>query len=271
MKKVLCPTDFSETAHTAIAYAAKLARAMDAELTLLNVQSLFDYTPAEVIRGKDMTIAAAAERLEAQSREVSKAFSISCYSQVEPSHSKLSTVISKEASRFDLIVMGSDGPDDLYQFFSGSNTYNALIKSNTPLLLIPTGYVYSEIRHIVYAFDYLRGGKLPLTRLIPFIRPLNCRLTILQILEDQYSKKEEEQLMEHQHAISNLYSELKISYDTLRSSEVMQSINSYIIRNEPDVLALCSVHRNLLSRLFHKSIIKNITAFSSYPVLVFHE
>jgi hypothetical protein len=45
MKKILCPTDFSETAHNAIAYAAKLAKATNCELTLLNVQSMFDFTP----------------------------------------------------------------------------------------------------------------------------------------------------------------------------------------------------------------------------------
>jgi len=105
MKKILCPTDFSETAHTAIAYAAKLARAINAELTLLNVQSLFEYTPVELVRGKEMTIAGAAERLEAQSREVSRAFKISCYAEVEPSFSKLSTIITRKAKQFDLVVM----------------------------------------------------------------------------------------------------------------------------------------------------------------------
>ena len=68
MKKILCPTDFSDTAQNAVAYAAKLAQAMHADLTLLNVQSVFDFTPVEVVRGKDITLAGAAERLEAEAR-----------------------------------------------------------------------------------------------------------------------------------------------------------------------------------------------------------
>lgn len=67
MKKILCPTDFSEPAHNAIAYAAKLAQATNCELTLLNVQSMFDFTPMEIIRGKEVTVAGMAEQLETQS------------------------------------------------------------------------------------------------------------------------------------------------------------------------------------------------------------
>jgi nucleotide-binding universal stress UspA family protein len=272
MKKVLCPTDFSDTAHDAIAYAAKFAHATNCELTLLNVQSMFDFTPIEVIRGKEMTIAAVAERLETQATEVSKAFKISCYAEVESSFRKLSSIINEKAKGYDLIVMGSDGPDDLYQFFSGSNTYNAIVKSDTPVLLIPKGYVYSEIKTMVYAFDYLRERNLPLTRLVPFLKAVDCKLTVLQVMEEAYSKEAEDDLKELQFIIRNFYGDdLNYEYDTIRSNEVAQSINSYIQRSQPDALALCSVHRNLIASIFHKSIIKNISVVSNYPVYVFHQ
>ena len=168
--------------------------------------------------------------------------------------------------------MGSDGPDDLYQFFSGSNTYNAIIKSETPLLLIPAGYVYSEIKTMVYAFDYLKERNLPLTRLVPLIKALKCELTVLQVMEDAYSKKADDDLKEIQFIIRNLYGDdIGYKYDTIHSTEIAQSINSYILRNQPDALALCSVHRNLLGRIFHKSVIKNISSVCSYPLFVFHQ
>lgn len=168
--------------------------------------------------------------------------------------------------------MGTDGPDDLYQFFGGSNAYNAIVKSETPLLLIPAGYTYSEIDKMVYAYDYLRERNLPLSRLVPFIKATNCKLTVLQVMEEAYSKDAEDDLKELQLIVRGLYgSGLNYEYETIRSSEVAQSINSYIHRTQPDVLALCSVHRNLIQSIFHKSIIKNISAVSSYPVFVFHE
>lgn len=168
--------------------------------------------------------------------------------------------------------MGTDGPDDLYQFLVGSNTYNAIVKSQTPLLLIPAGYTYCEIKTMVYAYDYLRERNLPLSKLVPFLKAVNCKLTVLQVMEDAYSKEAEDDMKELQFIIRNFYGDdMHYDYDTIRSSEVAQSINSYILRNQPDALALCSVHRNLIERIFHKSIIKNISSVSDYPVYVFHQ
>ncbi|MEX2234481.1 MAG: universal stress protein [Cyclobacteriaceae bacterium] len=272
MKKILCPTDFSPTSYNAITYAAKLAQATNADLTLLNVQSLFDITPVEFVTGKEFSIKATGERLQAQCKEVSKVFKISCYAEVEPTYNKLSTVIRDRSHKFDLIVMGSNGADDLYQFFLGSNTYNALAKAKKPVLLIPEGMLYSEIKKMVYAFDYLRERKLPLEPLLQFVRSVKCELTVLQVMEEAYSKKAEEDLREMQFILKSKHGDdLPFIYDTIRSSEVAKSIDSYILQKQPDALALCSLHRNIIENLFHISIIRNITAVCSYPVFVFHE
>ena len=272
MKKILCPTDFSETAQNAISYAAKLAQATECDLTLLNVQSVFDLIPAQVIRGKEMTAAGAAERLEAQSRQVSKSFKINCYAEVESSSSRLSTVIDHEAEDYDLIVMGSDGADDLYQYYTGTNTYNAIVKTKTPLLLIPSGCSYSAIKSMVYAFDFLKERNIPFARLVPILRALKCELTILQVLNEPYGGAAEENLKELQFLIRNLYGhDLTFRFDSIHSPDIIQSIDTYVFQNQADALALCSVDRPMLQRLFHKSVIKNITAFCSYPVLVFHQ
>ena len=201
---------------------------------------------------------------------MSKAFRISCTAEVEASISKLSSVIREKAKNYDLIVMGSDGAGDLYQFFGGSNAYNAITKSEVPVLVIPAGHVYTEIRKVVYAFDYLRERKLPLARLLPWIKALGCELTVLQVMEEAYSKEAADELRELQFIIRNMYGDdLNYKYDTIRSSDIVESINSYIAKNQPDALALCSVHRNPAERLFHRSVIKNISGSCTYPLFVF--
>lgn len=272
MKKLLCPTDFSDAAHDATAYAAKLAKATGCSLTLLHVKSVFDLSLAETTGSKHIPSLSVTDRLEEQCREISHTFKISCDAEVVSKLSKLSSIISDVAKEYDLIVMGSNGAEDLYQFFGGSNTYNAIVKTETPVLLVPEGCTYTEIKNMVYAYDYLRERSLPLTNLVPFLKAVNCKLTVLQVLEETYSKEAEDDLKELQFIIRNFYGDdLNYEYDTIRSDQVPQSINSYILRNQPDALALCSVHRNLIEQLFHKSIIKNISAISDYPVYVFHQ
>jgi nucleotide-binding universal stress UspA family protein len=271
MKKILCPIDFSEAAQNATAYAAKLAQLTHAELTLLNVQSVFDMTPADVVRSNALRIAAANEQVESVCREVERAFRISCTSDVESSARPLSSVIHDWAKHFDLVVMGTDGPDDLYQFFSGSNTYNALAKVEVPVLLVPAGYGYQEIKRVVYAFDYWRQQDLPLTHFIPIVRELKFDVTILQVMETSFSLKAEQELEELQQIIRNFYgSDLKFTFDHVHADDIASAIDHYVQERKPDALALCSQHRNLLARIFHHSVIKHITAFCRYPVFVFH-
>ncbi|HEY9489759.1 MAG TPA: universal stress protein [Chryseosolibacter sp.] len=272
MKKILCPTDFSPTSNNAIHYAAKLAQVTNSHLTLLNVHSLLDITPLESVKDLESTLRSTADRLDNQCSEISKTFNISCSAGVEPSHRSLSTVIQEKSIQFDLILMGSNGADNLRQFFLGSNTYNALTKSKTPVLIIPEGFLYSRIKRIVYAFDYLRARKLPLKPLIDLARKLDSDVTVLQVMEEAYSKVAENDLKELQFILQAREAKgFPLTYETIRSSEVAKSIDSFILKYEPDVLALCSQQRNFIENIFHNSVIKTISAICSYPVFVFHE
>lgn len=272
MKNILCPTDFSDTANNAIAYAAKLAQKFQGTLTLLHVHSLFDLTPVEILRGEEISLEEIRQQLESQSNEVTRAFKVSCFAEVESSLRKLSSVIRDKAAHFDMIVMGSDGPDDLYQFLSGSNTYNAIVKSEVPVLIVPAGYVYSEIRSIIYAYDYLKDRNLPLANLVPLVKSLPCRITVLQVMEEAYSKDAEDELKELQFILANFYrDDIALEFDTVRSSKIAHGINSYIQEHAPDALALCSIHHSLLAGVFHKSVIRHISALGNYPVIVFHQ
>ncbi|HET9487466.1 MAG TPA: universal stress protein [Chryseosolibacter sp.] len=271
MKKILCPTDFSATSNNAITYAAKLAQATNSELTLLNVQSLFEFTPVEFVTGKQFTLKATGERLQAQCREVSNVFKISCTAEVEPTYHKLSSVIRDKSHLYDLIVMGSNGPDDLYQFLFGTHTYHALEKTHAPLLLIRDGTLYTAIKKIVFAFDYLKERKLPADPLLKFAKSLKSDVIVLQVMEEAYSEAAEVDLKELQIILkSKLPENSPITFETIRSSNISKSIDSYVRKHEPDILALCTKDRNVVEKLFHKSIIRDISTVCNYPLLLFH-
>lgn len=270
MKKIVCPTDFSDTAQNAIAYAAKLTKATGSMLTLLNIQAAA--SPA-LAAEKDLVVHAISERLEEVSKEVRQFFKISCEAEIVDSPKLLSDAISESAHDFDMIVMGTHGVESLMEFFTGSNTYHAIRKSKTPVMLIPADCPFSEIKNMVYAYDYLGERKLPLKQLQPWIQALQCELTVLQVTGETISRDVNDELKELQFVISEKWKNegISISFDSIRSADIAPSIHSYIQRNEKDVLALCTVHRNFIQNVFHKSVIKIISEIASYPVLVFHE
>jgi nucleotide-binding universal stress UspA family protein len=165
MVKIICPTDFSDTADQAIDYAAQLARKAEGELTLLNVQSLYSMTPVEAIRGKRLTIHSAEDRLQDQCSEVTKVFKIPCYAAVETARYSFADRIAKKSAAYDLIVMGTSEANDHHHFFFGSKAYQVIKESFVPVLLIPESCNYHPVSVIVFAFDYEQERKLPIIQL----------------------------------------------------------------------------------------------------------
>jgi len=271
MKKILCPTDFSDCAQNATAYAAKLAHSIGAELILLNVQPRESSLPLALPGGRSAKAEAYQKLLEEQSYEISRTFKISCYAEVQPSSMSLSRTIAYKANDYDLLVMGTDGADDFLQFLSGSNSYNAVVEATVPAIIVPGGCIYSEIKELVFAFDYLRTRKVSTSQLIPFVKSLDARLTILQIVEEVKSEYLDTDLLELQQILTNSYGEqITLRFDTVRSSSISKSIKEYVQKNNPDVLAICSLHRSFLGNLFHKSVFKELSSVLSFPAFVFH-
>ena len=91
-------------------------------------------------------------------------------------------------------------------------------------------------------------------------------------MEEARSEFAEEELKELQTIFRNFYADdVILKFDTIHGADTAQSINSYISKVDPDLMAVCSIHMNSIQRLFHKSVIKNIAATSSCPVFIFHE
>ncbi|NOS92343.1 MAG: universal stress protein [Cyclobacteriaceae bacterium] len=270
MKKILCPTDFSETANNAIAYAAKLCQKLSAELTLFNVQSVFSLPPDEVIKGSYLATELVREKLDSLSYQVMEVYKISCTYEVEASNQNMETLIANRGIGYDLILMGTNGADDYYQFFFGSRSYEVAKKSSVPVLLVPTRYLYQDIALSAYAFDYEGELEVPMIQMTDWITITKSKVIVVQI-KDHYTREAElssKQVVERTKLRNN---SIDLLFDTVYSDDVGQAIHDYVTNSKVDVLALCSIHHSFITTLFQKSVINKLTATADYPILVFHK
>ncbi len=271
MKKILCPTDFSDTANNAVAYAAKFAQQTESELVLLNIQSLFALVPGEILTKNPPSVENTRKILESQAKEVTAAFKISCYSEVEVSDQSLSSLISSRGNEFDMVIMGTNGPDDLYQFFFGTNTYHVFRKSGVPVLLIPDTIRYSFIKRIVYAYDYLHLGIPPLEDLNQWLPGFDSELHILQLTKRELTEDEKVTLAKHKMNIKNQVDiRVPVVFDIVRTEDYADSIQRFMLHADADLLVLNTHHYSIAEKLFHKSLTKKIAMDFMYPVLVVH-
>lgn len=269
MKKILCPTDFSETGENGVIYAAKLAQKLGASLHILHINLLSELTPEEAILGVGTNDAVVRRRLDQECIEVNRVFRISCYAEEPGTGMSLTSEIGRAADGFDLIVMGTNGEDGIVQDLLGSNTYRVLRNTNIPLLMVPEGCGFSEIQHIVFACDYWRNDTLPARSIIDLARVFNARLTIVQVMET-YSRDAEVELQTQQKMIADMYKgEVNISFEVLYDDDIGESVNQFVIRTGADMLAM-GFHPGKLQKFFHSGIIRRVTTETEYPLLIVH-
>ncbi len=270
MKRILCPIDFSETAYHAVSTAAKLAQKFGAQLNLVNVQSVLETTPAELLWGKKLKVEAVATQLENLSHEVSLAYKISCYGDVQSSDLSLAKIMSVIASDYDLIVMGTSGLDQAHDYLFGTNSYRVAKESLVPVLLLPTDWELDNFSNIVFAADYFHEVPSQPTQLIKWAEMLNARITFLQIMTKEYGSPQEEKLARIQMLVKQSLAEFYYDFKAIYSDYPIEGITDYLKANGCDVLALNFRNHSMVEKLFHKDVVKNICAMAPCPLFLFH-
>ncbi|MEO8151029.1 MAG: universal stress protein [Bacteroidia bacterium] len=274
IKKILCPTDFSDASTNAIEYAAKVAQRMSSTITMLNVQHIYMGEGVSLFTGGERESAqeakVTAERMKEYCTEINKTFNVSVNYEIIPTMGSFENIVADESDKFDLIIIGTNGVDNLNQFYLGTHSYRVAKKTTVPVLIIPDGSIYNELSNIVFASDYNKGDELLLKQLKEFSEVFNLQLRVIHI-----SEKDTTQSLESYQAFCNLTKEAlndtgKITFERIISYNGADALDNFMIKTQADMLAVSFKEQGFLYSLFHKNLIKYLTALENYPMLILH-
>lgn len=276
IKKIICPVDFSASANNAVEYAAKLAQVFTAELLLVNVERVFPVTEAVSLgNGINATTRENARltssRLKELSEEAARAFKISTAYEVEVTTKSLAKTLSSLEEKNTMIVMGTNGADDLFQFFFGSNTYNVIKKAECPVLLVPEECPYSTYRNILYALTYEEKGKLALKQLYDFSENFNANITFLHISnKDTAISRDVFNAMQEE--VEEYFGNRKnLEFRQTFSDDVEEGLENVMNSETADLLVMAARHRTIAESIFRKrSLLSQLSATAPFPILVLH-
>jgi len=134
VKKILVPTDFSPQEETEREFAWKLAKALDADLTLLHVLELHDYEFSP--RVLDEMFDALLRKLRKRKKKEKE--DIKVYEEVSRAiNAAVGIVDFAETHHFDLIVMSTYVRSKWERFFLGSTTEKVISYTHIPVFTIP--------------------------------------------------------------------------------------------------------------------------------------
>ena len=274
MKRIACPIDFSEAANNAVDYAANLTKYFGAELVLLHIvqEPLLKSTASVTnVLPLEARVKTAEERLQEYKEMVQADYSILCSISVKSDISNVTNALKKEIENedYDLIIMGTNGAEDLNQFYFGSHTYKVIKKISKPLILVPEGHVFTPLEKIIYASDYNREDVAVLNSLVDLTKTFDAQITVLHFIEHATQNGKDIFLI-FQELYKDHVKDDQMEFEHIVSKEPAESLDDYMHKNNADLLVLTTHQYSFLERIFHDSVTRRLALIANYPILVYH-
>ncbi|RZK09863.1 MAG: universal stress protein [Flavobacterium sp.] len=278
MRKILFPTDFSETSNNAFLYALKLAENIEAEVITLHVYELpiidMSYTDVPVYQAEVY------ESLELNNFENFKD-QIPVLRRIAEQHNlqhiKISNVLLQgdlvtnvinmtKEQHIDYVVMGTEGATGLKEFFIGTATASVMTGTNALVLGIPSESNYEPIKKIGFTTQFTIEELDSLRKLLPLARGFDAEIECIYV---RTSDNHVNEVIIADWKV--IFKEEKVTFHIIDSNDVEDTIIEFINENNIHLLAMLNHKRSFWESLFHTSLTKKMAWHLKVPLLALHD
>jgi nucleotide-binding universal stress UspA family protein len=274
MKTIIIPTDFSANAMNAAHYALELNKQIRAEIVLFHscIIPVYATDVPVVVPDIDMLKKESLKLLNKVRSEVETDFSNQeIHTHVSAGYPGEEIISYAEKKKAGMVVMGTKGASGLKEVLFGTNTAGIIGRLNCPLLIVPEGAGFKDMKKIVFATNYAENDIENIHEVIELAKKFNAEVILLHISSADQSKPFE------YNSIESFCEQTKKSsgYDLIRfklldDADVEKGINFYLDEVKADLIAMTNRHRSFFQRFFNKSISKKMAYHTHIPLMVFH-
>lgn len=273
LSTIIAPTDFSETASNALAYAKSMAAVQGAGLNIVHVH------PAQVGGANPFVIQPLEDELHIKERELESFFGRPVHtngfdaSQVPMRKEIIVGAVIEELHRLsrlpdtDMIVMGTTGKSNLLNRLLGSVSSEVARFSSCPVLLVPEGARFRGFRNIVFAGNFEAHEHMVLPRALEFARRFGSMLHYVHI-----SAHPDEAYRVHKIPLYPVDAENQTAAEiiTIECSDILEGLNRYAQEQQADLIAMSTTRRSFSESLFHRSFTRQAVFQIHTPLLIMH-
>ena len=281
MKKILFPTDFSDTANNAFLYILHLAKLYNAEVFVTHI---YDKKVISTLYGGQPELVATIyvdveldefEYFKEESKKLRMIAEENNLSDVKLNFifksgslvSTLGEIIEKE--KINLVVMGTSGATNFEKKLWGSNTMNALRSLDIPILSIPKKAIFKGVKNIGFASALKDSDKPILANLLNFYDDNNLIIKVLYVIKNDKNTEVEEQLIDEK--IASWESEFrneKLIFIKKISDSVTKGIYQLIFDENIDIVVIAKRDLSFIDSLFTHSLSEDLAKKMDFPLLV---
>lgn len=275
MKNILVPTDFSEIASKAVEYAAVIAQACKATITLFNV-----YAPAVsrhsvisplIADEMAQTKIESQEKLRLTANTIKDLYpEVPCHVSVGIGETVEEILNASKNNKSDMIIMGTQGASSIEKVLFGSNASEIIEKADCPVLVIPANTPCQIPKKILFATDYAYGD-IESARLLASLAPFfDATITFLHITTREEDMEDEQKHIEkftNEIRMATNYS--SINSKILSDNTVIMGLDTILQNSGADIIALSTRRRNVFEKLYNPSLTKKFARYTTIPLLAF--
>ncbi|WP_207513440.1 universal stress protein [Longitalea luteola] len=275
MKKLLVPTDFSDTSKNAARFAAQMAADIqNAKLILIHVSDKItggsDGSPlTEDDDDRRLILSQALTQLKEELLAVAQV-------PIEFAMEKGSSLV-ETLSRYvryqaiDMVIMGITGATRLEQIFMGSNTLEMAKESVCPVLIIPPDAKYRKIKNVVLASDFKDvDTTIPVAPLKATLDLFKPALHIVNVDSEHYVELTDEFKAERA-KLELMLKDYGPEFYFIRQYDFFDAISQFVDDKNIDLIVIVPRERSFLSGLFKTSHTKKLAYHSHIPIVAIHE
>ncbi len=272
MKTIIVPTDFSAASVNAVRYATEIARHLQAGILLLHVLPLPLIVPEVPLPPDSYELAMteanhAIKTIQEALQSQDQGVPITCKT-ITGSFAEAIQRFNEQPDVFAMI-MGTSGAGATEAFFLGSFSLTAAQQFTRPVIVVPPDYSFAGIRKIGLACDMRNVAEtVPFESIKTLFEHFDARLEILYVSKP--GEKMFPQVLTESKFIQNNLAALRPEIRIATNDDIREGLETFVKKQEIDLLLLLPKERNFVESLFHRSVTKKMVLHPEAPVMILH-
>jgi nucleotide-binding universal stress UspA family protein len=274
MKTIVAATDFSPVSINAVNFAADMAMALKAELVLLNAYSLpVSYDDGIILPVPVEELLTESEKdLEKVKHDLLQRTSGKILVETRPRMGNVTEELEDICNNISpfAVVIGVKGKTNAEETVFGSEALSIIRHLKFPVICIPPAKQYGTgIKKIGLACDFREVAEtVPCEAILKFIKEFQAELHILNV--DYKGRQFRFGTPEESFVVHQMFFNQQPEYHYIDSPDVEEGINSFVEKNQLDLLVVIPKKHKLLAKIFKPSRTKQLVNGSRVPLACIH-
>lgn len=279
MQHILIPTDFSENAWNATAYAMHFFKNETITFHFLHINIAL-----QTISGNEETVYAGLSikstvpdlmrtRMESWMQQVNHHFS-------NPNHAYEHSILQApfidgmreyiKKNDISFIVMGTKGASGLKEMTIGSKAGAVITRVKCPILVIPEEAKYKQPINIGFPTDFniLYKQKIVKT-LLEIVRLHHSSIKVLRVAQTKQPLDNFQN--NNRDALKNQFTDVPHSFHVIEHPNLEDALQSFVTTMKIDMVAMIAKNLNFIQRILFRPQVTKISYHTQIPFLVLHE